>query len=99
VKGRQTNATGPVYPEYSSYSWGYCTGNLFIMITSMMSFAACVLLLVCQLKSQGWNKLPTYKKTKTWIFILMSIFEFTVVLRYTFTLYYTWVYDPMLAIA
>jgi hypothetical protein len=72
---------------------------LFILITSGISLAACILLLVHQLKAQGWNKGPTYKKTKTWIFILLCIFEFTVFIRYFFTLYYSWIYDPMLVIA
>jgi len=35
--------------SYSDYTWGYCTGNLFIMITSYLSFAACVLLLSLQM--------------------------------------------------
>ena len=97
--GKETNATGFVYPLYSSYTWGYCTGNLFILITSGMSLAACVLLLVQQLRSLGWNKGQTYKKTKTWIFILLCVFEFTVVIRYLFTMYSLWIYDPMLVIA
>ena len=85
--------------SYADYTWGYCTGNLLIMVSSMLSLAACILLLVVIVNSSGWKKMQTYKKTKTWIFILLVFFEFTVVLRYTFTLYDSPLYDPILVTA
>ena len=69
------------------------------MVASYCSLAACVLLLVVQLKIKGWKQLQTYKKNKTWIFILLVLFEFSVALRYTFNLYRTAAYDPILVTA
>lgn len=47
----------------------------------------------------GWNKSETYKKIKTWIFLLLVFYEFTVVIRYIFTLYHTRFYYTVLIFA
>ena len=82
-----------------AYTWGYCTGNILIMVTSFVSLVATLMLLSWHLGTQGWLKLETYKKTKTWVFLLLSLNLFTVVLRYTFLLYDSVIYLPMLVLA
>jgi hypothetical protein len=57
------------------------------------------MLLIWRLDQAGCLKLNTYKKNKTWIFILLVIYEFTVVTRYMFSLYDTKIYDTILIFA
>ena len=56
------------------------------------------MLLLWHLGAQNWKNTSTYTKNKTWIFMLLFLFEFTVVIRYTFQMYELSVYLPMLVV-
>ena len=56
------------------------------------------MLLLWHLGAQNWKNTGTYTKNKTWIFILLFLYEFTVVIRYTFQMYKLKIYLPMLVV-
>lgn len=83
-------------PENYGYTNGYCTGNLLILIFSIITMIYISALLYWTLK-ENQIKIKTFKKHKTWIFLLMFVFQTIVTIRYFFNLYDTLWYPFLLA--
>lgn len=92
-------ASNPEEYVGEGYTVGYCTGNLIILVTSLISLTASSALTWWHMRDSGWLKLSTYKKHKTWIFLLISIYMFSVVIRYVFNMYELKAYSYILSIA
>lgn len=63
----------------------YCYGGVEIEVLSFINTILGLWLLYMHLKVKGIKKLNTYKKAKTWIFILLPISTFITFLRYLIT--------------
>jgi hypothetical protein len=55
-------------------------------------------LLAWHLQSKGWGNRSSYANSKTWMLILVILFEFLVAVRYTFNLYSLNIYSFLLTL-
>jgi hypothetical protein len=58
-----------------------------VQLAAIIALAYISVLFAWHMKRKGWGRSKTWTRPKTWIFILLLIYEFMVVLRYTFNMY------------
>lgn len=78
------------------YTIGYCTGNILILVLSIISLVYCTTLMIWNYNSNCFKCKGNAQKS--WIFTLMTIQMITVVLRYLFNLYGLSIYPYMQSI-
>ena len=69
-----------------------------IQICSIVLAVQASCLLVWHLKLKGWGNLKSYANIKTWMLILVILFELLVAVRYTFNLYNSNIYSFLLTL-
>jgi len=72
-------------PEY--FTNGYCVGNILTQIFAIIALIYISCLFIWHMNAIGWGQFRSWTRTKTWVFILLFLFELIVVIRYTFDLY------------
>ena len=67
-----------------SYDHFYCCGEILLLAASITNSVLFGFLLYWHLRDKGFRNSHTYLKIKTWMMVLLSLFTFISVLRYTF---------------
>jgi hypothetical protein len=75
------------------YTNGYCVGNILIQISAVIALIYISFLFVWHMNQKGWSQCKSWARVKTWILVLLLIFEFIVVIRYTFNMYKLPIYE------
>ena len=66
---------------------GYCVGNIFLTVSSTVTFAFSLLLFILHMNKSGWGNIKTYKETTTYVYAFLLFYATITLLKYLLTLY------------